>query len=103
MFNRVSATYSNGTVNVAVTESHQYFESDWTWVITDFAASPGVEVAIYNSSDVQIGTTKYTGDDGNVAINTGSLPSGTYTVKVLGAKDSSSILYTTAINTFTVQ
>lgn len=104
MFSKISASYSNGVVNATAVQSYQYYTgANWDWTVTDFEALPSVEVAVYNSANQQIGDIGYTDDNGNVSINTGNLPAGTYTVKVLGAKDSTAIYYTTATTTFTVQ
>lgn len=95
-------SYSNGVVTAAVKESHQYFQgANLDWIITPFADLNGVIVKVLDANGNVKGTA--TSSDGAVSIVTGSLPSGTYSVKVLGTNDGLNITNTTVVAAFTVQ
>lgn len=95
-------SYSNGVVTAAVKESHQYFQgANYDWIITPFADLNGVIVKVLDANGDVKGTA--ISSDGAVSIVTGSLPSGTYSVKVLGTNDGLNITNTTVVANFTVQ
>lgn len=100
-FTRINANYANGTVSATVTSSLDYFDASWNWEISDFVGLSGATVQVLNASGAVVGSA-VSDIDGEVAITTGNLPAGTYTVKVVGNKTSTSIISTTTTSSFTV-
>ena len=86
-FMSVNPTYSDGTLQVQLTDSRAYFDSNYNWAITPFSAYTSTEsgnynVTVYNASGnvVKTGTIPKTGS-GEIT-NCNLTPGQTYYVKV---------------------